>query len=384
MRHPHGWKRSASRGQLLRALLGAVLLALAGPVAADDVVYKAGDPGVAPPVLRVETRVDPEYPEGSSSKGRVVLQVLVDVDGKVAGVEPLRIPYGGEELGKAAEAAVRKWRYEPATLEGRPVACWVVASVEFYPSPPPPPPSRNKGKTKGKKGTDDEPVLEPIPMPGASRSAASDPEPTPLPPPARSPEAVEPETSTEPRPSSEPELSSEPEPSLDPQPAAVDPAAATGDDPATPGVPAAPPATAPKPPVGDRAIDPTIGGPAPLLIGAQSGPVEAFLASPAVAGRIEAREQGIEVTLGEDGTVVAIRYVYRPGDGFLPARWRTRSGLGSNSFCLGIPPAHGRPESRSDGDDGVTRLVYRGESVRATFSCVGGRLTELLLELAAG
>ena len=64
-------------------------------------------------------RVDPEYPElavRSKMQGRVILEALVDEDGRVVDVKLLRS--AGEVLDRAAIAAVRQWHYSPLLLNG--------------------------------------------------------------------------------------------------------------------------------------------------------------------------------------------------------------------------------------------------------------------------
>src|SRR5690242_17441747 len=75
-----------------------------------------------------KVKVAPEYPELARSlrlKGSVRLQLLVTQEGRVRDVTVLG---GNPVLAKAAEDAVRKWRYEPAQEEST-----VVVKLDFDP-----------------------------------------------------------------------------------------------------------------------------------------------------------------------------------------------------------------------------------------------------------
>src|SRR5206468_12095713 len=62
-------------------------------------------------------------------------------------------------------------------------------------------------------------------------------------------------------------------------------------------------------------------------------------------------------------------------DGFTASFWRTRSGLGRGSACLGVVVAHGRPRERETTDGGrVETLRYASDGAHATFVCVEGKL----------
>lgn len=94
----------------------------------DDPVYVVG--AVQPPVA--ELAPSPEYPEAARIIGRagtVVLQATIDREGRVVDLVVLR----GAPLGmtEAALDAVRRWRFRPATLEGRPVAVYYHLTVRF-------------------------------------------------------------------------------------------------------------------------------------------------------------------------------------------------------------------------------------------------------------
>lgn len=86
--------------------------------------------GAEPPVLK--SRVEPQYPQAARKAGiggEVVLQIVVERDGTIGGVVPLQeAPMG---LTTAATDAVRRWVYEPARLDGRPIAVFKTVRVRF-------------------------------------------------------------------------------------------------------------------------------------------------------------------------------------------------------------------------------------------------------------
>jgi protein TonB len=73
----------------------------------------------------------PPYPESASRRrtsASVVLELLVDERGRVARAIPVSGPV---QFHSAAVAAVLKWRYKPATIDGKSVASQVRATVDF-------------------------------------------------------------------------------------------------------------------------------------------------------------------------------------------------------------------------------------------------------------
>lgn len=98
--------------------------------ASDDTVYEPGTTGVSSP--RVIYRVDPEYTDKARKKklnGIVVLSVIVTPEGSARDVKIIKSLDGG--LDKNAMAAVSKWKFEPSTKDGKPVAMHVAVEVRF-------------------------------------------------------------------------------------------------------------------------------------------------------------------------------------------------------------------------------------------------------------
>jgi TonB family protein len=77
------------------------------------------DPGVKPP-RAAEGNAMPVYPEKMRHKGveaEVIIKIKISAKGEVIAAEMIR---GDEPFASAALAAVKTWRYEPATVDGRP------------------------------------------------------------------------------------------------------------------------------------------------------------------------------------------------------------------------------------------------------------------------
>jgi protein TonB len=104
-----------------------------GPVAtaveaADEVLEVGG--AVARPVA--VSQPQPRYPEiarRARIQGSVIVEAIIDRNGNVTDVK-LRagLPYG---LSEAALAAVKQWKFEPATLNGKKVSVFYTLTVKF-------------------------------------------------------------------------------------------------------------------------------------------------------------------------------------------------------------------------------------------------------------
>ena len=78
------------------------------------------------------TYVEPRYTEIARTvrrQGIVILQTVIDTDGKVQDVKVLKdLGFG---LTEAAVEAVRQWTFEPALLNGKPVAVYFNLTINF-------------------------------------------------------------------------------------------------------------------------------------------------------------------------------------------------------------------------------------------------------------
>jgi protein TonB len=76
--------------------------------------------------------VEPKYPEvarRAGISGTVILEVVVGKDGAVKDVQVLRAAPMG--LTEAAVEAVRLWRYQPSTLNGKAVEVVLTVTVRY-------------------------------------------------------------------------------------------------------------------------------------------------------------------------------------------------------------------------------------------------------------
>jgi len=93
----------------------------------SEPVRVGGD--VRPPQkLRHVNPVYPEIAKAARVQGEVVLECVIDANGRVAGVRVLR---GVRLLDDAAVAAVSQWVYSPTRLNGQPVAVIMNVTVHF-------------------------------------------------------------------------------------------------------------------------------------------------------------------------------------------------------------------------------------------------------------
>jgi protein TonB len=105
--------------------------ASASTAAGADLPADAGG-SVSRPVIIDSTRTLPDYPAAAQRaglEGMVVVKAVIDEQGRVGDVQVLRGL--GLGLDEAAVAAVRHWRFHPATRAGKPVKVNYVLSVYF-------------------------------------------------------------------------------------------------------------------------------------------------------------------------------------------------------------------------------------------------------------
>jgi len=101
------------------------------PVVLEGDIVEAGRGVVAPVLLR---RVDPVYPpiaQRAGISGDVVAQILVGIDGRVEEIRNIEASQKGVGFERATEAAIREWRYRPATKHGVKVRVWVRIKVNL-------------------------------------------------------------------------------------------------------------------------------------------------------------------------------------------------------------------------------------------------------------
>jgi TonB family protein len=129
-------KRAFAMNALLTsaaALLLSSCLAIAQdrPDKSSEVVYEVGlGRDVKPPKHIYQP--DPKYVDKARREkinGVVVIAMIVTAEGRVRDVKVIKSLDAG--LDKQAAAAVRKWKFEPATKDGKPVAVHLKTEVDF-------------------------------------------------------------------------------------------------------------------------------------------------------------------------------------------------------------------------------------------------------------
>jgi TonB family protein len=112
-------------------LSGAALLAEDPPQNSSEVVYGQFDPGITR--AKATYQPNPEYSDRAARKkiqGTVLLSLIVTAEGTVRDPQVTR-PLD-KDLDKNAVECVKKWKFEPATKEGKPVATHVAVEVSFH------------------------------------------------------------------------------------------------------------------------------------------------------------------------------------------------------------------------------------------------------------
>jgi TonB family protein len=113
------------------ALFGPTLLAQDPPDNSSDVVYERLGKDIAPP--RAVYQPPPEYAERPRRKkiqGIVMVSIVITADGTVRDAKVMTSL--DKDLDKKALEAVSKWRFQPATKDGKPVSLRTVVEVNFH------------------------------------------------------------------------------------------------------------------------------------------------------------------------------------------------------------------------------------------------------------
>jgi TonB family protein len=106
-----------------------------GKPTAEESARAQDGTAIMPP--KIKKRVSPEWPDRARRaglNGTVILECDLAVDGRISSAKVVK---GPRMLGEAAEAAVRKWRYEPAVKGGQPIAVMLTVTVTFRLDKPP-------------------------------------------------------------------------------------------------------------------------------------------------------------------------------------------------------------------------------------------------------
>ena len=90
------------------------------------------EPGVVAPVLISQTRMDyPAVARAQRITGSVIISALVDELGNVIETKMIRGAAPNSGLNQAALDNVKRRKYKPATLNGKPGRAWVAIQIEF-------------------------------------------------------------------------------------------------------------------------------------------------------------------------------------------------------------------------------------------------------------
>jgi protein TonB len=99
------------------------------PVGSKRGILVPGGDVHAPVLVR---RVEPVYPETARKarlEGVVILEAIITADGEIEAVHVVKS--AGALLDASAEQAVARWRYRPATLNGRAVRVLLTVTISF-------------------------------------------------------------------------------------------------------------------------------------------------------------------------------------------------------------------------------------------------------------
>jgi TonB family protein len=90
-------------------------------------IHRVGGEVTQPVVAeRVAADLDPQR----RVYGFVIVEAVISREGRVCATRVLK---GDEEVARAVVAALVQWRFEPATLHGKPVAVYYTLTANFHP-----------------------------------------------------------------------------------------------------------------------------------------------------------------------------------------------------------------------------------------------------------
>ena len=89
---------------------------------------KAGGQLQMPKVISSPPPIYPDLARSQGVQGIVVMDALIDASGTVAAVKVISGPL---TLRQAAMDALRRWRYQPARLNGQPTSVHISVNINF-------------------------------------------------------------------------------------------------------------------------------------------------------------------------------------------------------------------------------------------------------------
>ncbi len=148
----------------LTAILGVLAFPMTGTAWAGAKPVKVEGAIQPPKALQTVSPVYPAEEKESKVEGQVVTEVVINEQGQVESVK-VETSSGNANLDQAAVDAIRQWTFEPATLNGKPVAVFyrLTTNFELVSAPGsrssrrgPPLPSRDPSVPTGSQGRSDE------------------------------------------------------------------------------------------------------------------------------------------------------------------------------------------------------------------------------------
>jgi TonB family protein len=120
--------QDSSNAGTLSGIVSSNVAAPAAPELQQESPVKVGGNVKEP---RLVTRVMPEYPlvaKQAGIQGDVVVKTTIDDKGSVVNMQ---IVSGPALLRGAALTALRRWKYEPSTLNGQPISIQMLVTIKF-------------------------------------------------------------------------------------------------------------------------------------------------------------------------------------------------------------------------------------------------------------
>lgn len=114
----------------LTAFLGAAFFPLLSSAEAGSKPVRVGGDVQRPEILTHTAPVYPESAKANKVEGVVVLECVIDEQGKVTQAE-IKKTSRNQDLDQSALDAVKTWTFKPATVKGKPVAVYYTLTMNF-------------------------------------------------------------------------------------------------------------------------------------------------------------------------------------------------------------------------------------------------------------
>lgn len=113
----------------LTALLGMAAFPLTAEVPAGEEIYRVGEDVTPPKKIHAPIPAYPPEARKEGRKGKVVAETIIDRKGDVRDVKIVESI--GESFDRSVIEAVSTWKFEPATLDGKPVTVRYYLTINF-------------------------------------------------------------------------------------------------------------------------------------------------------------------------------------------------------------------------------------------------------------